>query len=178
MRGANFIAPEDVLVVLFNPNYKTAQYLQKHNLKKETVVEKFSKNPIVSYGKRSVLEKYGTDLTNEAKEGKLDPAAGRDKEIDRIIHILLRRTKNNPIIIGETGVGKTANLSSGGVCFSSQHILAVGVAVELSISWPVLLNGSCRMKVIIDGQVIRGGKETVAVAIHRYEFRTQGSGSR
>ncbi len=108
MRGANFVAPEDVLVVLFNPNFKTAQYLQKHNLKKETVVEKFSKNPTVSYGKKSVLEKYGTDLTNEAKEGKLDPAAGRDKEIDRIIHILLRRTKNNPIIIGETGVGKTA----------------------------------------------------------------------
>ena len=80
--------------------------------------------------------------------------------------------------ICQTGVGKTANISSGGVCFTTQHILAVGVAVELSISWPVLLNGSCRMKVIIDGQVIRGGKETVAVAIHRYEFRTQGSGSR
>jgi len=108
MRGANFVSPEDVLVVLFNPNYKTAQYLQKHNLKKEAVVEKFSKSPTVSYGKRSILEKYGTDLTAEAKDGKLDPVAGRDKEVDRIIHILLRRTKNNPIIIGETGVGKTA----------------------------------------------------------------------
>jgi ATP-dependent Clp protease ATP-binding subunit ClpC len=108
MRGANFVSPEDVLVVLFSPNYKTAQYLQKHNLKKETVVEKFSKSPTTSYGKRTVLEKYGIDLTEEAKAGKLDPIAGRDKEIDRIIHILLRRTKNNPIIIGETGVGKTA----------------------------------------------------------------------
>lgn len=108
MRGANFVTPEDVLIVLFSPNYKTGQYLQKYNLKKETVVEKFSKNPTTSYGKRSLLEKYGTDLTEEARAGKLDPIAGRDKEIDRMIHILLRRTKNNPIIIGETGVGKTA----------------------------------------------------------------------
>jgi ATP-dependent Clp protease ATP-binding subunit ClpC len=108
MRGSNFVTPEDVLIVLFSPNYKTAQYLQKHNLKKEAVVDKFSKSPTVSYGKRSVLEKYGTDLTAEAKAGRLDPVAGRDKEVDRIIHILLRRTKNNPIIIGETGVGKTA----------------------------------------------------------------------
>ncbi len=108
MRGANFVSPEDVLVVLFSPNYKTAAYLQKHNLKKESVVEKFSKSPTTSYGKRSILEKYGTDLTAEAKAGRLDPIAGRDKEIDRMVHILLRRTKNNPIIIGETGVGKTA----------------------------------------------------------------------
>ncbi|HWY79442.1 MAG TPA: AAA family ATPase, partial [Candidatus Sulfotelmatobacter sp.] len=108
MRGVNFITPEDVLIVLFSPNYRTAQYLQKHNLKKESVVEKFSKNPTTSYGKRMLLDKYGVDLTEEARSGKLDPIAGRDKEIDRIIHILLRRTKNNPIIIGETGVGKTA----------------------------------------------------------------------
>lgn len=108
MRGVNFVTPEDVLIVLFSPNYKTAQYLQKHNLKKEAVVEKFSKNPTTSYGKRTVLEKYGIDLTAEAQAGKLDPVAGRDKEIKRVIQILLRRTKNNPIIIGETGVGKTA----------------------------------------------------------------------
>jgi len=108
MRGSNFVSPEDVLIVLFSPNYKTAQYLQKHNLKKETMVEKFSKSPNTAYGKRTVLEKYGIDLTEEARAGKLDPIAGRDKEIDRMIHVLLRRTKNNPIIIGEPGVGKTA----------------------------------------------------------------------
>jgi len=108
MRGANFVSPEDLLIVLFSPNYRTAQYLQKHNLKKETVVEKFSKNPTVSYGKQSMLDKFGVDLTEEAKAGKLDPIAGREKEIDRMIHVLLRRTKNNPIIIGEPGVGKTA----------------------------------------------------------------------
>jgi ATP-dependent Clp protease ATP-binding subunit ClpC len=108
MRGANFVAPEDVLIVLFSPNYKTSQYLQKHNLKKEAMVDKFSKSPTTTYGKRSVLEKFGVDLTEEARAGKLDPIAGRDKEIDRMIHVLLRRTKNNPVIIGEPGVGKTA----------------------------------------------------------------------
>lgn len=108
MRGANFVSPEDVLIVLFDLKYTTGTLLAKYNLKKETVVEKFSKNPNSTYGKKTVLEKYGTDLTEEARAGRLDPVAGRDKEIDRMIHVLLRRTKNNPIIIGEPGVGKTA----------------------------------------------------------------------
>ncbi len=54
------------------------------------------------------LEKYGTDLTQAAREGKLDPVIGRDEEIRRIMQILLRRSKNNPVLIGEPGVGKTA----------------------------------------------------------------------
>jgi len=54
------------------------------------------------------LEKFGIDLTNEAKKGKLDPVIGREKEIERVIQILCRRTKNNPCLIGEPGVGKTA----------------------------------------------------------------------
>jgi ATP-dependent Clp protease ATP-binding subunit ClpC len=54
------------------------------------------------------LDKYGKDLTKLAKEGKLDPVIGREKEIERLIQILLRRTKNNPVLIGEPGVGKTA----------------------------------------------------------------------
>lgn len=108
MRGSNFVSPEDLLVVLFSPNLTTAAYMQAQGLKKETVVEKLSKSSVYNYGRKTTLEKYSIDLTEEAREGKLDPVAGRDKEIDRIIHILLRRTKNNPIIIGETGVGKTA----------------------------------------------------------------------
>lgn len=108
MRGSTFISPEDILIVLFTPNFNTQQILQEQGLKKEVVVDKLSKSSAFNYGKKSTLEKYAIDLTSEAREGKLDPVAGRDKEIDRIIHILLRRTKNNPIIIGETGVGKTA----------------------------------------------------------------------
>lgn len=108
MRGSTFVSSEDILIVLFAPNYPTAQILQAQGLKKDVVVDKLSKSSTFNYGKKSTLEKYAIDLTSEAREGKLDPVAGRDKEIDRIIHILLRRTKNNPIIIGETGVGKTA----------------------------------------------------------------------
>src|SRR5919202_771301 len=54
------------------------------------------------------LEKYGRDLTEEAEKGKLDPVIGRDEEIRRVIQVLSRRTKNNPVLIGEPGVGKTA----------------------------------------------------------------------
>lgn len=62
-------------------------------------------NPESSY---AALEKYGRDLTEAAKQGKLDPVIGRDEEIRRVVQVLSRRTKNNPVLIGEPGVGKTA----------------------------------------------------------------------
>ena len=58
--------------------------------------------------KTPVLDNFGTDLTLQASEGKLDPCVGREKEIQRVIEILGRRKKNNPILIGEPGVGKSA----------------------------------------------------------------------
>ncbi len=64
-----------------------------------------SKNPEATY---DVLEKYGADLVSLARNGKLDPVIGRDEEISRVIRILSRKTKNNPVLIGEPGVGKTA----------------------------------------------------------------------
>jgi ATP-dependent Clp protease ATP-binding subunit ClpB len=64
-----------------------------------------SQNPEESY---QALERYGRDLTEAAREGKLDPVIGRDEEIRRVIQVLSRRTKNNPVLIGEPGVGKTA----------------------------------------------------------------------
>jgi ATP-dependent Clp protease ATP-binding subunit ClpB len=64
-----------------------------------------SKNPEATY---EALEKYGRDLTKSAEAGKLDPVIGRDAEIRRVIQVLSRRTKNNPVLIGEPGVGKTA----------------------------------------------------------------------
>ncbi len=64
-----------------------------------------SQNPEEQY---QALEKYGRDLTEEARKGKLDPVIGRDDEIRRVIQVLARRTKNNPVLIGEPGVGKTA----------------------------------------------------------------------
>src|SRR5207249_1560315 len=64
-----------------------------------------SQNPEETY---QALEKYGRDLTQLASRGKLDPVIGRDEEIRRVIQVLSRRTKNNPVLIGEPGVGKTA----------------------------------------------------------------------
>lgn len=108
MHGSNFVSAEDLLIVLFDPQFGVSTSLESRGLKKESLIEKVAKNPNSNYGNKSILAKYGTDLNEEARAGKLDPIAGRDLEIERIVHILLRRTKNNPIIIGETGVGKTA----------------------------------------------------------------------
>lgn len=78
--------------------------------------------------------------------------------------------------IAETGVGKTVNISSGGVWFSTETMLTTGMPVELSMTWPVLLNDSCPMKLMIYGCVVRSNERGAAVAIERYEFRTQGRG--
>jgi hypothetical protein len=77
--------------------------------------------------------------------------------------------------IAETGSGKTQNISSGGVWFTTENMLTVGMPIEVSMGWPVLLNDSCPMKLMIYGCVIRSNEKGAAVAIERYEFRTQGS---
>ncbi len=77
--------------------------------------------------------------------------------------------------IAETGAGKTMNISSGGVWFTTENMLTSGMPIELSMNWPVLLNDSCPMKLMIYGCVVRSNEKGAAVAIERYEFRTQGS---
>ena len=79
--------------------------------------------------------------------------------------------------IAETGSGKTTNISSSGVWFTTENMLTTGMPVELSMNWPVLLNDSCPMKLMIYGCVVRSNEKGAAVAIERYEFRTQGSRS-
>jgi hypothetical protein len=76
--------------------------------------------------------------------------------------------------IAETGSGKTQNISSAGLWFSTENMLTPGMPVELSMNWPVLLNDSCPMKLMIYGCVVRSTERGAAVAIERYEFRTQG----
>ena len=80
--------------------------------------------------------------------------------------------------VAETGSGKTTNISSGGVCFTSDNMLSIGIPVEVSMSWPVLLNQSCPLKLMIYGCVVRSSDQGSAVLIERYEFRTQGKGAR
>jgi c-di-GMP-binding flagellar brake protein YcgR len=80
--------------------------------------------------------------------------------------------------VAETGSGKTTNISSGGVCFTTDSILSIGIPVELSMNWPVLLNQSCLLKLMIYGCVVRSTDKGSAMVIERYEFRTQGKGAR
>ena len=75
--------------------------------------------------------------------------------------------------LAKTGNGKTINVSSSGVAFVTNDHLNVGDAIQLAISWPVLLNHKCALKLIIDGIVVRSGAGFAAVAGTRYEFRTQ-----
>jgi hypothetical protein len=76
------------------------------------------------------------------------------------------------------GNGRTLDISSGGVAFMGDHNLTPGAFVELSISWPVLLDDSCPMRLIIFGRVIRNSSQCTACSIDKYEFRTQARVSR
>lgn len=84
--------------------------LRKHGIDKKTVEAAYMQyqNTAADDETKKTLEKYGHDLTAKARDGKLDPVIGRDEEIRRVVEILSRRKKNNPVLIGEPGVGKTA----------------------------------------------------------------------
>lgn len=111
-----FVSTEHILVAIADdPSCNATKILKKYGLTKEAVLKILvsirgdqrvtDQSPEDKY---QALEKYGRDLTDLAKRGKLDPVIGRDEEIRRCVQVLSRRTKNNPVIIGEPGVGKTA----------------------------------------------------------------------
>ncbi|MDP1793833.1 MAG: Clp protease N-terminal domain-containing protein, partial [Acidimicrobiales bacterium] len=103
--GDEFLSTEHVLLVLCDRlKIDKAQLLDA--LKEVRGSHRItSQDPEATF---QALEKYGRDLTEAARQGKLDPVIGRDEEIRRVIQVLSRRTKNNPVLIGEPGVGKTA----------------------------------------------------------------------
>jgi ATP-dependent Clp protease ATP-binding subunit ClpB len=114
-RGDQFIASELFLQALADDKGDTGRLLKEHGLTKkaleaaiETVRGGGGVDSQEAEGQREALKKYTIDLTERARLGKLDPVIGRDDEIRRTIQILQRRTKNNPVLIGEPGVGKTA----------------------------------------------------------------------
>src|ERR1700734_3402741 len=113
--GAGYISTEHLLVGLATGGGPMATALQRTGATPEALTSAFTKvrgsarvtseDPESTY---QALEKFGVDLTQLAKDGKLDPVIGRDSEIRRVVQVLSRRTKNNPVLIGEPGVGKTA----------------------------------------------------------------------
>ncbi|MGV2940798.1 ATP-dependent chaperone ClpB [Mesobacillus sp. LC4] len=112
----DYLSVEHLLLSLFEiPSSKAGAALKKFNVTREKLLAKISEvrgnqrvtsqNPEATY---EVLKKYGRDLVEEVRAGKVDPVIGRDSEIRNVIRILSRKTKNNPVLIGEPGVGKTA----------------------------------------------------------------------
>jgi len=114
-RGDQFIASELFLLALTQDKGETGRLLKQHGGARaalENAIKAVRGGENVqsaeAEGSREALKKYTIDLTERARAGKLDPVIGRDDEIRRVIQILQRRTKNNPVLIGEPGVGKTA----------------------------------------------------------------------
>jgi ATP-dependent Clp protease ATP-binding subunit ClpB len=111
----DYTSTEHLLLAMASSQGRVRQLLQRHGVDYNAIMQALAgirgnqrvttDNP---EGQYEALAKYGRDLTEEARKGKLDPVIGRDEEIRRVIQILSRRTKNNPVIIGEPGVGKTA----------------------------------------------------------------------
>ncbi|NNM80555.1 MAG: ATP-dependent chaperone ClpB [Gallionella sp.] len=114
-RGDQFIASEMFLLALTHDKGETGRLLKTHGVARaplEQAIDAVRGGAAVgsqeAEGQRESLKKYCLDLTERARQGKLDPVIGRDDEIRRAIQVLQRRTKNNPVLIGEPGVGKTA----------------------------------------------------------------------
>ena len=111
----DYVSVEHVLLAATDDSGATGKLFREFGITRERLMRALqevrgsqrvtTQNPEATY---EALEKYGRDLTQLASQGKLDPVIGRDEEIRRVIQVLSRRTKNNPVLIGEPGVGKTA----------------------------------------------------------------------
>jgi len=111
-----YVSTEHLLMgIVLVPSGRAGEILQQHGITLNRIYEALTSirgtqrvTDQTPEGKYQALEKYGRDLTQLAQRGKLDPVIGRDEEIRRVIQVLSRRTKNNPVLVGEAGVGKTA----------------------------------------------------------------------
>ena len=112
--GDQYISTEHLLIALAASQTEAGRILSQGGVEVDALTQALAQlrpDPITSAdpeGSFEALSKYGRDLTEVAREGKLDPVIGRDNEIRRVVQVLSRRTKNNPVLIGEPGVGKTA----------------------------------------------------------------------
>lgn len=110
-----YLSVEHILLAMSESEDRTGELLRKYGVTREAILESLKAvrgNQTVDSqdpeSKMQSLEKYCTDLTARARQDKIDPVIGRDEEIRRVMQVLIRRTKNNPVLIGEPGVGKTA----------------------------------------------------------------------
>ena len=113
--GDQFVATEHLLIALASVESDARRVLTRAGVTADNLAAAFNAargdkriTSAEQEGGESALDKYSVDLTERAREGKLDPVIGRDAEIRRVVQVLARRTKNNPVLIGEPGVGKTA----------------------------------------------------------------------
>ena len=114
-RGDSYVSTEHLLLGIANAGGEAADLLKSSGATEDAIVDALERvrgsSRVTSQdpeGTFQALEKYGVDLTARARDGELDPVIGRDAEIRRVVQVLSRRTKNNPVLIGDPGVGKTA----------------------------------------------------------------------
>jgi len=167
-----FISTEHLLLALFDVPSRAQNILASSRIQREAVKQALEElrgsghvTDLEPETKMKVLEKYGRNLTKLAREDKLDPVIGRDEEIRRVMQILSRRTKNNPVLIGEAGVGKTAVVEG-----LARKIAASDVPDTLKDKELIALD----LAALVAGTKYRGEFEERLKAVMREIERTEG----
>src|SRR3989344_3628396 len=167
-----FISTEHLLLALFDVPSRAQNVLSASRIQREAVRQALDElrgsghvTDLEPETKMKVLEKYGRNLTKLAREDKLDPVIGRDEEIRRVMQILSRRTKNNPVLIGEAGVGKTAVVEG-----LARKIAASDVPDTLKDKELIALD----LAALVAGTKYRGEFEERLKAVMREIERTEG----